>query len=237
MADPHIDQYETLAYGRFAVAQILGLVVGLDAPMDDFIKLVAQRLDDETETMSTTLTKVGALDAVTYTAADSVTILAESRGVLKRFVSYAESRTNGDTIVRDALQGDNLSTVLRRRPVKIAAALELALTMIDKHKASLPEHAQWTADMTAAHTALAGLNGSVRKARTDRRSMTPEVATARSNWLVRYASSKLLIEGILKPLGKTSMMPEIFDDLAEVHRASGVSDDDAPAEAKTPPGP
>jgi hypothetical protein len=34
--------------------------------------------------------------------------------------------------------------------------------------------------------------------------------------------------GVLRPLDKAGMMPEIFDDLAEVHRAPGVSDDDAP---------
>jgi len=235
VSDNYIDHYETVAYGRFAVTQILDLVVGLDVPADDFVKLVAQRLSDETDTMSKSLTKVGALDSVTYTAASSVTIVAESRSVLKRFVSYAQSRSNGDTIVRDALDGASVSSVIHRRPVKLAAALEHALKMIGKHKASLPEHKQWMTDMTAAYTALASLNGRVRKARVERRSMTPEVATARSNWLVRYASTKLLIEGILKPLGKTSMMPEIFDDLAEVHRAPGVSDDDDPAEPEAPP--
>ena len=64
--------------------------------------------------------------------------------------------------------------------------------------------------------------------------MTPEIA-ARSNWLLRYASTKLVIEGILKPLGKSAMMPEIFDDMAEIHRVAGASDDDAPLKSPNAP--
>ncbi|MBK9265061.1 MAG: hypothetical protein IPM54_35440 [Polyangiaceae bacterium] len=228
MADPYIDQYETIAYGKFAVGQILALVVGLDSDADSFIKTAAARLLSDTEAMWTALSKVGSLEVVTYTAQESAAVLANSRQTLRRLVAYAESRVNGDAIVRDILNGETLSVTLRRRPVKLAAALEHALAAIKKHAASLPEHAQWTQDVTAAHNALADLNGSVRQARTDRRSMTPEVEVARNTWMRRYAATKLIIRGILEPLGKADMMPEIFDDLAEVHRAQGVRDEEAP---------
>lgn len=229
MADPYIDQYETVAYGRFAAAQILALVVGLDPDVDPFVKLVAARLGAETEALEKALQKAGTLDIVTYKPMEGgPDVVAQSRATLRRLVRYAESRPDGDAIASDILQGDTLSTVLRRRPVKLAAALDHAAAIITKHAASLPEHVAWKNEISAARDALAALNEGVRKARTDRRQTTPEVDAARTAWLRRYSATKSIIEGVLKPLGKTAMMPEIFDDLAETHRASGVSDEPAP---------
>lgn len=216
MADTHIDQYETLAYGGFAVSQILALVIGLDPELDPMVQISATRLASETAAMEATLAKSGALDMVTYQAKSDV--VASSRALLRRLVRYAESRPNGEAIVGDLLQGENLSTVLRRRPVKLAAALDHAISAVEKHKASLPEHAIWSADLHAARAALGSLNEGVRRARIDRHQMTPEIAAARASWLRRYAATKSIIEGVLRPLDRLSMMPEIFDDLAETQR-------------------
>jgi hypothetical protein len=50
------------------------------------------------------------------------------------------------------------------------------------------------------------------------------VAAQRERWLAVYNANKLLIRGLLAHAGKTELMPLVFDDLAEVHRAAGVSD-------------
>jgi hypothetical protein len=235
MADPYIDQYETLAYGKFAVAQILALVAGLDAEAESFVKLTAARLAAETDAMEAALKKAGALDAVTYKPAEGKPdVVAHAKGVLRRLVAYAESRENGEAIAADILQHENASTVLKRRPVKLAAALDHAFAAIEKHAASLPEYAKWVHEVAAARDALGALNEGVRKARVDRRDATPETEAARVRWLRRYAATKSIIEGVLKPLGKATMMPQIFDDLAEQHRAEGVSDE--PAKGDAPPG-
>ncbi|MDI1483528.1 hypothetical protein [Polyangium sp. y55x31] len=235
MADSYIDQYETLAYGRFAVVQILALVVGLDVEADGFVKLTADRLAAETDAMEVALKKAGALDVVTYKPAEGKPdVVGNAKSVLRRLVAYAESRENGEAIVADILRHENMSTVLRRRPVKLAAALDQAFKAIEKHEASLPEFAKWAHAVAAARDALGALNEGVRKARVDRREATPETEAARVKWLRRYAATKSIVEGILKPLGKVAMMPQIFDDLAEVHRAEGVSDE--PAKADAPPG-
>jgi hypothetical protein len=237
MADPYIDQYETVAYGKFAVGQILLLVVGLDADADPFVKTIANRLLLDTESMWTALSTVGSLDIVTYSAEDSAAILDQGKSTFRRLIAYADSRANGNEITRDILQGDTMSVILRRRPVKLAAALEHALSAIKKHQTSLPEYATWLQIVTDAHSALVALNGNVRKARIDRRTMTPEVEVARNTWLKRYASTKLIIRGILEPIGKGDIMSEIFDDLAEVHLAHGVHDDSPTSnEASTSPG-
>ena len=45
-----------------------------------------------------------------------------------------------------------------------------------------------------------------------------------------YGAAKLIVEAVLRYQDKTVLLPEVFDDLAEVHRAAGVSDGDSPAE-------
>ncbi len=229
MADSYIDHHETIAYGGFAVGQILTLVIGQDPELDASVHIVAKRLGNATDEMEATLKKANAVEIVTYTGQTDV--VDQGRSVLRRLVKYAESREDGESIAKDLLNGDNLTTILRRRPVKLAAALQHAEKRIEKHTAALPEHASWTQQIKNARAALSTLNEGVRKARADRRAMTPEVAAGRERWMDRYAAAKLIVQGILRPLGKSHLMPEIFDDLAEQHRAVGVSDDEPPPPA------
>ena len=48
-----------------------------------------------------------------------------------------------------------------------------------------------------------------------------------------YTSAKEIISGVLRQRGKLSMLPEIFDDLAEVHRVAGVTDEPPAPEGGT----
>lgn len=238
MADPYIDKYETLVYGKFAASQILALVVGLDPDLDGALQVVSGRITAATAAMEAALKKSGDLEIVTYAAAGAGPgdPVAEGRRVLRQVVAYASSRDQGDAIVAELLHGENLSTVVKRRPVKLAGALESALKGVDKHKASLPEHADWVAKLTAAKAALDSLNELVRKARTSRRMMTPEIAEARDAWLLMYGSAKDIVQGVLRGKKKLAMLPEVFDDLAEVHRVPGVSDEPvaSPADVTSP---
>src|SRR4051812_37928035 len=118
MADPYIDNLETLSYGPFAVDQIKALVLSLDPELTHALHVASSRLAAATEAMRATLAKTGELDAVTYKPAEGAPDpLAQGRSTLRRFVSYAESREEGEAIVRDVLAGESLSTVVRRRPV------------------------------------------------------------------------------------------------------------------------
>lgn len=227
MADSYIDKYETILYGRFSASQIPALVVGLDPELDPAVTVMANRITAATDTMEAALKKAGDLDLVTYSSAGATPTdpVAEARRVLRQAVAYASSRDSGDAIVADMLNDVNLGTVVKRRPVKLAGALGDALKGLAKHAAALPEHAAWEAKLTAAKKALDGLNQSVRKARDDRRTMTPEIAAAREAWLLTYASAKNVIEGVLRGKGKLRLLHEVFDDLAEVHRVAGVTDE------------
>ena len=54
-------------------------------------------------------------------------------------------------------------------------------------------------------------------------------------WFEAHGATKLIVEGVLRYHDKTGLMSEVFDDLAEIHRAPGVSDDAPPAGPGEPP--
>jgi hypothetical protein len=124
------------------------------------------------------------------------------------------------------------SAVQRLRPAKLVSALDHALGAVAQHQAKLPEHQEWTVEMTKARDDLAALDQAVRRSRVERRGMTPEVQAARERWLTVYGAAKLFCESVLRQLDKEQLMREVFDDLAEIHRVPGVTDEDKPA---TPP--
>lgn len=234
MADTYIDQFETLAYGPFAVDQIKTLVIGLDPNFDKLVKHLASQLTLVTEAMRAALHKAGAIEVTTFKQAESRgDPLAQGHAVFRRLIKYVESRPDGDAIASKLLGGDNLTTVLRRRPQKLVAAMTHALGEVTKHKKALPEHDAWIAEVGAARDAIDALDKSVRKSRVERRAMTPEVQAARAEWLKVYGAAKLVVEAALRLHDKLKLLPEVFDDLAEIHRAPGVKDE-APAEAPAP---
>jgi hypothetical protein len=226
--DTYIDKYETLGYGDFAAAQLVALVKGLDPDFDKPVEKMAKRLAAATEAMRAALKKSGDVEVTTYAgAAGDGDPVASARDVLKRAVRYAESRPQGDAVASAMLQGETLGTVLRRRPAKLIASLDHAIGAVEQHKKKLPEHQHWAAELTQARDALDKLDKAVRKSRVERRAMTPEVQAARAEWLKVYGAAKLLAECVLRLADKAQHMPEVFDDLAEVHRVAGVTDDHA----------
>jgi hypothetical protein len=234
MADTYIDQFETIAYGKFATSQIKSRAMGLEPEYDSALKHVSGKLKKATTAVAAALEKAGAMSVVTYKPkAGSVDPVAAARDVLRRLAKYAESRPEGRAVVKDILGGETLTTAMRRRPSKLVGALDTALAAVAKHKQKLPEHQAWASELTAAHKTLDALDKTVKKTRTERREMTPEVATARAEWLKIYGAAKLLVESVLRLHDKTALMPEIFDDLAarpRVGRADDEEDAGAPAE-------
>ncbi len=112
----------------------------------------------------------------------------------------------------------------------------MATRALAKHKEALPEYDQWRADLARIRGELDELDEKVRVSRQKRRAMTPAVAAARDRWLKVYAGAKLVVEGVLRLNDAVDRMPDIFDDLAETHRVSGVTDDAAPAADPKKPG-
>ncbi len=231
MADNYIDQDETLGYGEFAAKQITTSVVGLDPPFDDALREVAARVTKATKAMAATLKAAGALPVTTFVggAAAGHDPASEAGALLGRLVKYAASRDNGEELVKEILGGEGLTTIKRRRRAKLVHALDVAARALAKHKGALPEYEQWRAELARTRGELDELDEKVRASRQKRRAMTPAVAAARDRWLKVYAGAKLVVEGVLRLNDAVDRMPDVFDDLAETHRVSGVTDDAPPA--------
>lgn len=235
MADPYIDQYETQSYGPFAAVQVRSLVLGLDTHYDPLLEHLLTTLSERTATLGEIIARVEKHVVVTYRSEADDGAVPGAIDTMRKLVSYAQSRDDGDTLVADILGRASLSTLGRLRPARIPGVLDAALKAVDKHRDALPEHAQWTRRLRAAHKAVTDLNTRVRTSRSVRREMTPEMASAREAWLGAYAALKLAVESALRLHDKTHLMPEVFDDLAETHRAANVSDGDAPVEQPSTP--
>ncbi|WP_437666537.1 hypothetical protein [Sorangium sp. So ce1182] len=224
MSDRYIYQRDIEVYGRFTASQIQRLVVPLDAGFKQALRAVAARLDAATDALRKAMLKATA-PAVASSASGAAKKgqadpVATGRDLLRRLVEHAASRPGGVALARDLLQGQTLTTVLRRRPAKLAAAMAHALEVIEQHRRQLPDHEAWAAEIERARDALDPLTRSVRKSRLARRTMTPEVKAARDEWLNVYGAAKLLVKCVLRLHGKVSLMPEIFDDLPKATRAA-----------------
>ena len=95
-------------------------------------------------------------------------------------------------------------------------------TEIPKHDAI--KDPTWANDFKAVSKKLEALKGAQQDSKVEKADLGPEVAAQREKWLATYGANKLLIRGLLAHAGKADLLPLIFDDLAEVHRAPGVSD-------------
>ncbi|WP_437736673.1 hypothetical protein [Sorangium sp. So ce1335] len=240
MPHPTIYQRDIEAYGRFTSSQIQRLVVPVDAGFRQALRAVVTRLDAATGALIEARRRAAAA-AVAAPAprasrrgrADPV---AGARDLMRRLVEHAASRPGGVALARDLLQGRTLATVLRGRPAKLAAALTHALEVIEQDRRRLPDREAWAAELQRSREALEPLLRSVRKTRLARRTMTPEVKAARDAWITTYGAAKLLVECVLRLHGKVSLMPEIFDDLADATRARGATAlaPGSPADAPAP---
>lgn len=226
MSDRHIDYQETQSYGPFAVNQIQQIVVPLDRTYKSALKSVCTRLTDATGAVAEHLHATSAIDVATYKrAAGEPDPVAGARDVLRRLLRYAQSRPGGDALAAKLVPGGSLTDVARYRPTKLLGVLSHAADAVPRYKAQLPEHKRWVAELTEAREALDGLHSAVRRTRSERRAATPELQAARAEWLKVYGAAKLLVESVLRLHDRTGMLPEVFDDLAEVHRAPGVTDE------------
>lgn len=224
MSDSYIYQRDIQAYGRFTASQIRKLVLPVDAGFQQALRAITARLDAATEGLHKAMLEATAA-AVTGSASSTSTRgqadpVAEGRDLLRRLVEHAAPRPGGVALARDILQGETLATVLRRRPAKLAAALAHAVEVIEQRHRQLPEHEAWSAELKRSRDALEPLIRSVRKTRLALRTMTPEVKAARAEWLNLYGAAKLLVECVLRLHGKVSLMPQIFDDLADASRVT-----------------
>jgi len=229
MADSYIDQQETLGYGDFAIQQIKARLIGKHPEFEDSLQAVVKRLTKVTKGMEAVLTKAGQLPVASFSKAKAAghDPVEDARTHVTRLVKYLSSLENGDEIVADVLGRETLTSIKKRRPAKLVHALDGVLRGLHKHEKAISaeEYKSRSGAIATARDEIAALDAEVRNTRSERRKMTPAVAEQRKRWLATYSAAKLIVEGVIELEGSNEQMPDIFDDLAEVHRVAGVTDD------------
>lgn len=219
MSDPYIDQFETQIYGAHACEQMesvcLGRVPALD-PMVEFAVTTQTKANADMKAVLDKQPKPVATD-------DANDLLAEARDTLTRFGSYLGSLKGRPVSPRVFFRDEKPSDLGRKRLVKLSALFDHIVSEIPKHPAITDP--TWLKDFKSIAKRLATLKAATHGARVERLDLAPEVAAERDRWLATYSANKLLIRGLLNHAGKPELLPLVFDDLAEVHRVSGVSDE------------
>ena len=220
MADTYIDPFETKAYGQFAREQMQSVCVGMIPELDGSVKYaIAKQASADTAMKSVLENQPKPANPVDVAQATETV-----RDVLVRFGKHLESHKPGTIDAHLFFQGEAPSVVARRRMVKLVASVGHVVETLAKHKKKVRESALWLDELTEAHASLAAAEKQQRSSKVEKLDVGPDVAAERLRWLEVYTANKALISGLLRHAGKLALLPLIFDDLAEVHRAAGVSD-------------
>ena len=216
MQDARVDFYEAIAFGRFTAAQIQTLLLGVDLELDSTLKLVATRVLSTSEALELAMIRTGTPEFLLHrNGPGQPDPVREARDALRGVVHDAESGRDGFMMASRLLQGESLSTALRRTPAKLLARLEHARTVVAESKRTLTTHEHWLQALERARESLSAFDNKVRTARTERRSIAPEVYAAWQPWQRTYVSAKHIVIGILAGCEQLPLVREVFDDLAD----------------------
>lgn len=230
MADSYISQNETVIYGPFAREQMHDVCMGLIPALDPMVLFAIGRQESADTAMQAVLDRQPKPLAPLATAAAP----AEARDFIARFASHLNSLKGRPVDPRIFFGSDPPSVVARQRILKLTGSLQHISGDLGKYKAQIRDGQTWLDECNEVLGRLKGIERQKRSARVERASLTPEVSTAREAWLTIYNANKSLIRGLLAHAGKIELLPLIFDDLAEVQRVPGTSDDEPPAEPPSP---
>jgi hypothetical protein len=231
MADPYIDPFETQLYGKFAREQMADVCLGKIPALD---KMVHFAIDAQL-TADKAMAEVIAKAPKPAAAVDPAAVIAEAGDVLVRFGSHVDSLKGRPVDPKVFFRGDAPSALARRRLTKLTAGVGHILEEAKKSKAKIRDAAYWVGELEEVHGKLEALEKQQRASKVAQVEMGPEVAAQRELWLTTYGGNKQLVRGLLAHYGKPELLALIFDDLAEVHRVSGVSDAVPPAEGAAAP--
>lgn len=229
MADEYIDPFETQLYGKFAREQMAEVCIGRVPALDAMVRFAIETQATADAAMATVIANAPKAPTVV----DAAKVTSEAGDVLIRFGSHLESLKGRPVDVKKVFRGDAPSVLGRRRLTKLTGGLAHVLDEARKHEGKIRDAAYWIAELSEAHTNLEALEKQQRASKVAQVDLGPEVAAQRELWLATYGANKHLIRGLLAHIHKPELLPLIFDDLAEVHRVSGVSDEPPPVVAPT----
>lgn len=231
MADEYIDPFETQLYGKFAREQMAEVCIGRVPALDAMVRFSIDTQTAADAAMATVIANA----PKPLTAIDAERVTTEAADVLVRFASHLDSLKGRPVDVAKLYRGSAPSLLARRRLTKLSAGLGHVLSEARIHQEKIRDAAHWIGELEAAHTNIEALERQQRASKVAQVDLGPEVSSERELWLATYSANKHLIRGLLAHIGKPELLPLIFDDLAEVHRVSGVSDEVVVPPVKTPP--
>lgn len=216
MHDARMDPYEALAFGRFTAAQIQTLLLGLDVELDPTLKLVATRVSTANDALEIAMTRSKTPEILLHRAvAGQPDPLREARDALRGVVHDAETGRDGFMLASRLLQGESLSTALRRTPTKLLTRLDHARMIAEESKNILRSHEHWINVLDRSSSALAAFDTKVHAARAERRGIPSDVYAAWQPWQRTYAAAKHIVIGVLAGCDQIVLIREVFDDLAD----------------------
>ncbi|MEO7331592.1 MAG: hypothetical protein ABI193_23660 [Minicystis sp.] len=221
MADPYIDQYETLIYGKFAREQMHEVCLGKRKQLDGMVQFAISAQEKADEDMKAVLDR----QPRPAPDLDAPAVLEEARDTIVRFGSHLDSLKGRPVDPKLFFRGEAPSVLARRRLTKLSAAVGNIVAEIKTNKDKIRDAKLWLSEFEEVRGKLETVERAQRAKKVEKVDLGPEVAAAREAWLGIYGANKNLIRGLLGHVGKPELLPLIFDDLAEVHRVSGVSDE------------
>ncbi len=224
MADPYIDPWETQAYGAFAVEQMQSVCLRLIPKLEGMVHFAIGAQLVANQEMKEALDR----QPQPVSGAETAVVVEEARDSIVRLGKYLESIKGHPLDPALVFRGGTPSMIAKRRLVKLTASLKHIIETLQQHKADVRDAKLWIDELKAIDSRLETIEQGQRSNRVESAMLRPELVAARERWLATYVANKSLITGLLRHAGKLHLLPLIFDDLAETHRASGVSDRGAP---------
>ena len=230
MADADIDFDETRIYGDYAIDQIAHHLVGRVREFDAALHLATATLRHATDSVAQQLHLARSADPSLHEAvALREAPLQEAREVLLRFARHLESHRAG-TVPYGAFFVEPATTLSQRGPQRLAAALDHVLGSLDEFAASVRDQAYWRDEVLAARRGIDSVKAADERLRAANL-RSPTLEGARLHWLRVYEATRNVVRALLALSGSPLGLEEIFDDLADHHRADGALDDVAPQPA------
>lgn len=216
MADSYIDPFEAVTYGELFVNEMRARVMPLNKAWRGAIEHAIALQTEKNERMA-------ALTARVKRPAMDGEKLAEMRDTIVRFGSWLGSLKGRPLDPARFFGGTVPSVVANRRITKVAGQLKQMVDALAPHakgKDAVQGAAGWLEELRGALSIAVEQRDALRAGQIAQTQLGPEIERARLEWLSTYTANKRLVEGILRHEGAESLMPLIFDDLAEVQRST-----------------
>jgi hypothetical protein len=214
MADNYIDQDETLIYGPYTARKIRKVVIGLIPAFDSGLEFLANELEHATASMHSAVTSGRDADAsIRQEARNKTPALDTASEVLVRFSRHLDTHRPGSIDRKVFFTTDGTASGVGRSAPRVVLALSHISTKLRLPDTPVQGAEQWLREITAAMNGLAPVVEHADDARTDRRTVTPEIEAARIAWLQTYRAAKNGVECVLRMTGKLRLMRTVFHDL------------------------